>query len=129
LAKFQDPESPYYIPPGTSGPAHEADHSTSRPSLSSILPSALKGSNEDAPKIHWRDPDASPGSESVAGATEAIGAAAGEHEGLKSTQFRPSHERLQAGREGAEAYFREKGFDNKGMLEWSVAWGDCDMFQ
>ncbi|KAK1921387.1 HotDog domain-containing protein [Papiliotrema laurentii] len=30
LAKFHDPQSPYYIPPGTKGPVDEHDHSGSR---------------------------------------------------------------------------------------------------
>lgn len=33
LAKFHDPQSPYYIPPGSKGPIDENDHSTSKPPM------------------------------------------------------------------------------------------------
>lgn len=70
------------------------------------------------PKIQWRDPEASEGTkEDVVG------------EGLASAQFRPSKEQLDIGREGAKKYFMENGYDSNGLLEWGVAWGDCDMFQ
>jgi hypothetical protein len=32
-------------------------------------------------------------------------------------------------REAGRRFFRDEGFDVRGMLEWPVAWGDCDMFQ
>ncbi|ORX35066.1 hypothetical protein BD324DRAFT_116254 [Kockovaella imperatae] len=32
-------------------------------------------------------------------------------------------------REAAFTYFKENGYDDIGVLEWPVAWGDCDMFQ
>jgi hypothetical protein len=69
------------------------------------------------PQIQWRDPESTSGPEDVVG------------EGLASAQFRPSHAQLEIGRQGARQYFEENGYDAKGILEWGVAWGDCDMFQ
>jgi len=36
---------------------------------------------------------------------------------------------LDVARKSAMEWFEKEGYDLKGMLEWPVAWGDCDMFQ
>lgn len=119
LAKFQDPNSPYHIPAGSTGPQHENDHSKSRPLPFNLTNSKTpSGDNKGkrkaifTPEIQWSEPESS---ENV--------------EGLKSSQYRASEERLSIGREGAHRYFEENGYDSDGILEWNVAWGDCDMFQ
>lgn len=40
-----------------------------------------------------------------------------------------SEDKFATAREEGKAYFEQEGYDDKGILEWPVAWGDCDMFQ
>lgn len=86
LAKFHDPASPYYIPPGTTGPVDENDHSSSRP------PRSRQHSNQS--------------NSSGSGA------------------------KYQKSRELGLEEFRKEGFATQPheVLEWPVAWGNCDMF-
>ena len=85
LSKFRDPQSPYYIPPGARGPAHEDDHSGSH------HPSARERPVEKF----------------------------GQDEGYKTA------------RADADKCWKEsgEGWDERGRLEWPVAWGDRDVFQ
>ncbi|WVQ64332.1 uncharacterized protein L199_002494 [Kwoniella botswanensis] len=120
-AKFQDPTSHYHIPPGTNGPEHEEDHSSSRdPRLISRFKagrdraqskpsSARLGVPETRPSIQWSSP--SP-------------------DGGRSTPHdRPWLEDGSESKKKALEYFREQGYDTAGVLTWPVAWGDCDTYR
>lgn len=98
--KFKDPNTHYHIPDGTSGPAHEDDHSTSRslPSVSSTLTSTSTSNNTRAKSK------------------------------TESKSDRPWLESERGVEQRALEYFREEGYDIRGVLQWPVAWGDCDMF-
>ena len=41
----------------------------------------------------------------------------------------PAMPKQEKSREAGHKYFQENGYDDIGILEWPVAWGDCDMFQ
>ena len=104
MEKFKDPSSHYHIPPGTSGPSHEEDHSTSRhPSTAS---SASLPSNPES-------------SSSATGSKVAFDSKLAEGEGDDYHESRLV----------AMEMFKAEGYDVEGTLEWPVAWGDCDMFQ
>ncbi|KAK8844738.1 hypothetical protein IAR55_006588 [Kwoniella newhampshirensis] len=115
IAKFQDPTSHYHIPPGTSGPQHEEDHSTSRSPLNLGHGSEPSASSTSTPK------SASSLSSTTTTATGSIG--------RKVENDRPWLNDDSPRKAEALRYFTEKGYDTAGVLTWPVAWGDCDMFQ
>jgi len=102
LEKFKDPSSHYHIPPGTRGPEHEDDHSSSRHPTTTSSTSTSKS--------------AAPISSSSFASANSTGKESGGDE-------------YQQSRLAAMEMFRAEGFDVEGTLEWPVAWGDCDMFQ
>ncbi|WWD22708.1 hypothetical protein CI109_107201 [Kwoniella shandongensis] len=100
-AKFQDPTSHYHIPPGTNGPEHEEDHSTSRPPITLTTQAQAQAQAGSAIQLQSREtPDDRPW--------------LNEGSGKKELALR---------------YFREQGYDTAGVLTWPVAWGNCDTFQ
>ena len=112
LDKFKDPNSHYHIAPGTNGPAHEGDHSASRSPLSPVIPASNTTAADQ-------------------GVRSTIPVQSGENGAatfLANGDTAKASKREQA-REAGMKYFRENGFDSVGILEWPVAWGDCDMFQ
>ncbi|WRT63236.1 uncharacterized protein IL334_000139 [Kwoniella shivajii] len=122
LAKFQDPNSHYHIPPGSKGPEHEEDHSTSQdPRLFSRFkagrerqrlnkPSSSRlGVPETRPSIQWSEPSPSGG--------------------RNVPHDRPWLDDSSDSKTKALNYFREQGYDTAGILTWPVAWGDCDTYR
>jgi hypothetical protein len=67
--------------------------------------------------------------------TPAAGSRSGSPSGLWGKEspaigaFKSHPARLAEARIEGRRWFKERGFDEKGRLEWPVAWGDCDMFQ
>ena len=101
LSKFRDPKSPYYIAPGTHGPAHPDDHSTSHHHHHHHHYNTFHG-----PATTGGEGKANLGDQKF-----------GEGTGYAASKGR------------AFEHFESAGYDTKGTLEWPVAWGDCDMFQ
>ncbi|ORY27339.1 HotDog domain-containing protein [Naematelia encephala] len=110
FAKFRDPTSHYHLPAGTSGPSHEEDHTTSRLPLGLQLPASSSS---------FSSTNASSSYSSISGTSASSSSS--------STAIVESNN--SESRDLAYTYFREEGFDLRGVLEWPVAWGDCDMFR
>ena len=90
---------------GRPGSSSEGDIRAHTRTLSGTRGASISSKGEIVPPIH---------SESVAS--------------LKNGTTAKISKREQA-REAGMKYFRENGYDSIGILEWPVAWGDCDMFQ
>lgn len=102
MDKFKDPQSHYHIPPGTNGPQDEDDHTSSRAPLD---PSSRSGDAQSELSTGEIPATSSLPPSTVSGA-----------------QF-------SSARDDGRTYFKQEGYDLRGILEWPVAWGDCDMFQ
>ncbi|WWC90169.1 uncharacterized protein L201_005102 [Kwoniella dendrophila CBS 6074] len=130
LAKFQDPTTHYHIPPGTNGPEHEEDHSTSIDPRS-ILRSALNKSKQDGENDislkHKRPSSSRIGSSET---RPSIQWSSPSPEGGRNTPHdRPWLEDDSQSKQKALQYFKENGYDTAGVLTWPVAWGDCDTYR
>jgi hypothetical protein len=140
VAKFQDPNSHYYLPPGTDGPSHPDDHSTSRGIPTSTTPTPTQAT-ETSEMLEALDALGTPralrlGLKSKSSTLPASSkSGSGSPRGLWGKEppaigaFKPHTARLSEARTEGRRWFMERGFDEKGRLEWPVAWGDCDMFQ
>lgn len=104
MERFKDPSSHYHIPPGTNGPSHEEDHSTSRTPFSSSSISSTSSTSASS-------------STTNSGSTQYLHKEGEEGDGYEESRLE------------AMKMFKAEGYDTEGILEWPVAWGDCDMFQ
>ncbi|OCF34864.1 hypothetical protein I317_07296 [Kwoniella heveanensis CBS 569] len=158
-AKFQDPTSHYHIPPGTNGPEHEDDHTSSRdpshvesefsepaidPSLfsartahklglaSSSSPAALVGASAGGTRA-WtpreKPSSARLGVPDTRPSIQWSEPSPDPTSGRSTPLDRPWLEEGSGRKQRAVQYFKENGYDTAGVLTWPVAWGDCDMFQ
>ncbi|KAL7419699.1 hypothetical protein Q5752_005615 [Cryptotrichosporon argae] len=119
MAKFRDPASPYHIPAGSAGPRGPDDHA------SSGLPAGLA----------WSEPSdlGEAGEAAGAGADGSGGAGAGTvgmgSDGGGALGQVHGNPAFDAARDEARRFFSHEGYDTRALLEWPIAWGECDMFR